>query len=411
MRWYFLLSLYFFILGNWLLSLTSLDEGRNADAIQNMLKSQDFLIPLYNCQYRFEKPPLLYWAGSLSSLLFGLNEFSLRLVSGLSAVFLGFLVYLIGKRSFDAEVGKRASLVFLSIPHLWIESRAFVPEMLLTLLMTAGLYLWLSERYTLGWLFVALAFLSKGPVGLFLPLGVYLLISRDTKVLRPIHILLFLALGGWWYLYMLHHFGQEYFHRFFLQENLQRFTGDISLHSAPWYFYILLVLLNTVFFLPSYYRLIKGFSRKHLPLLLWALLVIGFFSLSANKLHHYILFAYVPLSVLIASQASINYIKRVLTLCALLMVVLLVGVHLFEKSRFVPKAYPLLSSWQGGVYFYNTENSALVFYSKRCIQKTDRIPSGEVLLVVKGKDSLNGCKVILEGREFEGVYTLQRCGM
>ncbi|RME67987.1 MAG: glycosyltransferase family 39 protein, partial [Nitrospirae bacterium] len=50
-------SLVFFVMGNWALSVTSVDEGRNLDATLRMVETGDFIVPYYNCQERFEKPP------------------------------------------------------------------------------------------------------------------------------------------------------------------------------------------------------------------------------------------------------------------------------------------------------------------------------------------------------------------
>lgn len=100
---WFSFGLFFFIFGNWFLGLTSLDEGRNASAVLNMLSSKDFLVPYYNCQVRFEKPLVLYYFGLVFAKPFGLNEFSLRLVSGLSAFGAGIFTYLMAKLFFDRE--------------------------------------------------------------------------------------------------------------------------------------------------------------------------------------------------------------------------------------------------------------------------------------------------------------------
>ena len=127
-----ILSFLYLLLGNWILSFTSLDEGRNMSAIQHMLKSKDFILPMYNCQPRFEKPPMLYWLVSISSFLFGLNEFSARLVSGLSAIGVAVLTYLLAKDFYSRDIAIRSALILLTFPHLWIESRAVVPEMLNT---------------------------------------------------------------------------------------------------------------------------------------------------------------------------------------------------------------------------------------------------------------------------------------
>jgi 4-amino-4-deoxy-L-arabinose transferase-like glycosyltransferase len=168
---WFLFGLFFFIFGNWFLGLTSLDEGRNASVVLNMLSSKDLLVPYYNCQVRFEKPPMLYYFGLVFAKLFGLNEFSLRLVSGLSAFGVGIFTYLMAKLFFNRETALKSFLVLATLPHMWVESRAFVPEMLLTFFMLGGLYFFLTNRTTLGWLFLAFAFLTKGPVGIFFTSG------------------------------------------------------------------------------------------------------------------------------------------------------------------------------------------------------------------------------------------------
>jgi len=84
------LSFYFLILFNWSIDLTSSDEGKNGYVVLNMLKTKNFLVPYYNCEPRLEKPPLLYWCGVIGSFILGINEFSLRLVSGLSALGINF---------------------------------------------------------------------------------------------------------------------------------------------------------------------------------------------------------------------------------------------------------------------------------------------------------------------------------
>jgi len=76
-----------------------------------MLKSKDFILPMYNCQPRFEKPPMLYWLVSISSFLFGLNEFSARLVSGLSAIGVAVLTYLLAKDFYSRDIAIRSALI------------------------------------------------------------------------------------------------------------------------------------------------------------------------------------------------------------------------------------------------------------------------------------------------------------
>ncbi len=409
--WAFFLSFYFFIFGSWVFSFTSLDEGRNASAILNMLKSHNFLVPYYNCQPRFEKPPMLYWVVVLFSGLLGFNELIARMVSGLSALGTAIMTYLIAKRYMDEETAKKSFLILLTLPHLWIESRALTPEMLNTFFMMVSLYLFLSERILLGWLFLSMAFLTKGPVGVFLTLLVYLIWRKDLKVFSWRGLAIFLAVGGSWYFYMFYKFGYDYFFRFFVYENVMRYTGQRLTHPSPFYYYLLVVFATTIFYIPMYLKVIKNFKRELLPYLTWFLAVIVFFSLAKNKLHHYILFAYPPMSVILASTIEERYIKKVLLLSAGVLLVMLLALGFYERLRFTPKAYPFLESQEAPAYFYKSEDSALVFYSKRCIPNEENTQKLSGLVITKEKytKELPQCSLLTEGIEFDGRYVLLRC--
>lgn len=398
-------------MGNWILSFTSLDEGRNMSAVQNMLRSLDFISPQYNCQPRFEKPPMLYWFVSLSSYVFGFNEFSARLVSGISALGLASLTYLIARDFFSKEIALKSALIFISFPHIWIEARAVVPEMLNTFFSMAGLYLFLKGRFLLGWLAFAFAFLTKGPVGVVLATGTYLLWKRKLDFLKPQGLFVFLTVGFSWYLLMLFHHGYEYFYRFFIYENLMRYTGHRSTHPAPFYYYLPVLALGTFWYLPLYPKLIRGFKREWIPLLLWFLSVFVFFSLASNKLHHYILLSYPPLAILLAYVCSGGYMKRVLILSVPTLLLVLALLQAYEGKRFTPKASPIVRDYKGNVYFYKAEDSALVFYSGRCIDKLIDPNEAKGLVITKEKHQKEFalCQRVVKGREFDGVYLLLAC--
>ncbi|MFN3263625.1 MAG: ArnT family glycosyltransferase [Aquificaceae bacterium] len=411
MRHVLILSLVFFIVGNWILSFTSIDEGRNADAVQNMLKSGDLLSPMYNCQPRFEKPPMLYWMAILSSYLFGLNEFSARLVSGLSAIGVVFLTYRIALEFFSRDIALKSALILATFPHMWLESRAFVPEMLNTFFAMQGLYAFLKRRFTLGWIALALAFLTKGPVGVVLALGIYFLWRRSFNFLSPVGVAIFLLLGSSWYVFMVAQHGYEYFYRFFVYENFMRYTGQRSTHPAPFYYYLVVIAVATLWYIPLYPKLIKSFRRDWIPLLLWFSFVLVFFSLARNKLHHYILLSYPPLAIMLAHVVSERYMKVITGLSLVALLLLMPPLYLYERERFAPKAYPVLKSYHGLLHFYRAEDSALVFYSGKCIKGLEEPLQARGMVITREKymDELSQCRPVLKGREFDGVYVLLMC--
>ncbi len=405
------LSFFYLLWGNWILSFTSLDEGRNMSAILHMLKSGDFIRPMYNCQPRFEKPPMLYWSVALLSQILGINEFSARLISGLSAFGIAVLIYLLARDFYSKEIALRASIIFLTFPHVWIEARAVVPEMLNTFFTFLGLYAFLKERFTWGWVSLSFAFLTKGPVGVVLAVGVYLIWRRRLDFLRVKGLILFSLLGFSWYLVMFFQYGYEYFYRFFIYENVMRYTGHRSTHPAPFYYYPLVIAVGSLWYLPLYTRLVKGFKREWLPLVFWFIFVLVFFSLAKNKLHHYILFAYPPLAILLAHVVRERYMKIAVWISLLSLIALTMLLYLYQQERFVPKAWTTIRTYQGPVYFYKAEDSALIYYSGRCIKNLEDPSLAKGLLITKEKytQELANCRVILRGREFDGDYVLLKC--
>ncbi len=428
----FLFSFVFFILGNWFFSLTSPDEGKNAFPVLHMLQTKNFLIPYYNCQPRFEKPPMLYWLGVVTSSIFGLNEFSLRIISGISATGILFFTYLIAKKYFSEKKALISALILVTIPHIWVEARAFTPEMLLNFFSVGAVYLFLSEKIIWGWIFLALAVLTKGPVGFILPLIVVLgfkICEKDLKLSKLFNIkgiLLFLLISTSWYLYMLIYFGYAYFYKFFLYENIYRYFGQKSIHSYPFYYYFIVLLLATFFYIPTYVKLvfkikqnlnnfINNYSKILLhplfPFVFWFVFVFIFYTLAKNKLHHYILFCYPPLAVILANYLSEKYFKTVLIFSCFLLIFSLISFCSYEKKRFVYKVKPFIINPSRSIKFYNTEISCLTFYAKRCIFKyKDKEPMPDLIITKKKfEKNFSNCKKLIEASEFGRSYILLQC--
>ena len=414
-----ILSFYFLISLNWAISITSPDEGRNAHVVLNMIKTKDFLVPYYNCHYRFEKPPMLYWLSVITSLFFGINEFSLRLVSGLSAVGIAVFLYLISRIFFEEALAWKALLIFLTLPHVWIEARSFTPEMLLNFFSIGGIYFFLREKPIIGWIFLGLAVLTKGPVGIILPFTVILffrIFQKRFKIFDPLGIGLFLIIGTSWYLIMVYKFGFYYFYEFFLLENIFRYTGEKKFHPYPFYYYLIILLIVTFFYIPIYYKIFL--KRKHLfisplkPFLFWFLFVIIFYSISVNKLHHYILFAYPPLCVILAYFTTEKYLKTVLISSALFFLSLFLLVYFYyEKERFTNKAKDFLKIYRTDIYFYKCNLSSLVFYLETCIPNLENPKDFKkgFIITKKYKPNFNNCLKIIEAKEFNEDYILLYC--
>jgi len=374
----------FFLLGNWIMSITSVDEGRNLDAALKMLETGNYIVPYYNCQERFEKPPMLYYVTAMSFKVFGVNEFSARLPSGLAAIGVAIMTYLFALEFLDRHRALYASIVYTLLIHNWIEARAAVPEMLLTFFMCLALWLLVKRRYTLGWIAIALAFLTKGPVGVVLPVGVYLLWRKDLKAFQLKGIVLFIIIGGSWYALMIAKYGYQYFYKFFIYENIMRYTGQRRTHPFPLYYYPMVIGASYVLFLPRLYWIVKNWQSNLRALLWWFLFVLVFFSLAKNRLHHYILFLYPPLAIITASSLSRKYLKVTAAIAILVLSVMLYMSFQYEQERFVPRAVQFLREHDvKRLFFYRYDDAAVVFYTRRCIETIKdkkSLKSGDVVM-------------------------------
>src|ERR1051326_2044244 len=76
--------LFFFRLGSY--PLSNPDEGRYGEVPREMLATGDFVTPRLNGVNYFEKPPLVYWLTAGAEKIFGLNEWSVRAIPALFAI-------------------------------------------------------------------------------------------------------------------------------------------------------------------------------------------------------------------------------------------------------------------------------------------------------------------------------------
>ncbi len=154
------------------------NEGLYAEIPREMLASHDWrhwVIPHLNGLPYMEKPPLLYWLTALSFSLFGISEWSARLVPAISSlVCVGFILRF-GRAVERPQTGRLAALMFVSGVGVAVMSRTLMFDMLLTACLTAALtyaYCFGQQkqksvlRRAYAWL--ALALLAKGFVALLL---------------------------------------------------------------------------------------------------------------------------------------------------------------------------------------------------------------------------------------------------
>jgi 4-amino-4-deoxy-L-arabinose transferase-like glycosyltransferase len=298
------------------------DEPRYARVAVEMHRSGSYLVPTLQGQPWLEKPPLYYWLAGTAFLLLGETETAARLPSVLAALLLVASTIFFGTRLHDRETGLHAGFVAATAPLTFAYGRAAAMDMLLAATVTCAVglvalrLLGLAGRLAIptAWVFMALATLAKGPLGLLLPgliVAGYIVASREWRhartVLSPAGIALFLLVAGPWYLLMGRHEGRAFVDVFLLNHNLQRFTSTIHRHPGPILYYVP-VLVAGIFpwsglALAGFGTLKPKMSRGDLFILLWLVLPFLFFSAAGSKLPGYILPGLPPLALITGRAA------------------------------------------------------------------------------------------------------------
>jgi 4-amino-4-deoxy-L-arabinose transferase-like glycosyltransferase len=296
------------------------DEGRYAEIAREMLLLQDWLIPHLNLLPYLEKPPLVYWLTSLSLAAFGENEWAARLPSALAALAGLYLAYGLGRALWGERQGFWGALVLATCGGYLILARLLTLDMVFSFFLNLGIalgYLALSRErprlWPLAYLALALAVLVKGPVALVLTGLIWglaaLLRGRQglLALIRPRSWVLLGAVVLPWFVAVAWRFPE--FPRFFLWEHhVERYVSGVSYHAAPrWYFGPVLVAL----LLPWSGIVPWALGRRAAPvqgdrlfLMIWAGVVLVFFSLSRGKLVPYILPALLPLALLVGEALA-----------------------------------------------------------------------------------------------------------
>ncbi len=327
----FLLSGLLFFIGLGSMGLTDRDEGRNAEAGREMFASGDLVTPTFNGELRVAKPVFVYWLMTASYHVFGVNEFAARFPSALFGVALIVMHYLFLSRLRGPTVGLYGALMLLLNIEILALGRMAITDSVLIFFTTLSLYsFWLglhqpgSGRHWIWGFYVgmALATLTKGPVGFAVPLItvlLYLLATRRWQLFwdrgGPLPgTLLFVILAGPWYTAMLLIHGDAYSTEAKVH-TVGRFLAPMEGHGVGWWFYVPVLLLGFYpwsSFLPSgLYRAYicwRAFrteqSQSPTPsaartadhpydelvwyMGIWNIGVFIFFSISSTRLPHYI---------------------------------------------------------------------------------------------------------------------------
>ena len=326
---------FFWGLGNF--SLIDETEPLFAEASRQMYITGDWITPYFNGETRFDKPALIYWCQAIAYTIFGVNEWAVRLPSAIAALgVVGLAFYTLhwqqaqrdGLQGVDRPsrrwltAGLGAAVIALN-PEMIAWGRVGVSDMLLTGSMCSAMLSFFhgysqpaESNFKARWYFafyvlIGLAILTKGPVGIVLPGFIIFLflvyLGNFWQVVKEIHLIrgLFViaAVSVPWYALVTWENGWNFIDSFFGLHNVERFTDVVNGHSAPWYFYFIVVAVGFApyaVYLPAAMIRLKFWQRKAwvstersqqlgLFAFWWFIGVFSFFTIAVTKLPSYVL--------------------------------------------------------------------------------------------------------------------------
>ena len=330
------------------------DEGRYAEIPREMLVSGDWTTPRLNDLKYFEKPPLQYWATAVAYEVFGEHQWTSRLWTALTGLAGILLTWFAGTRLFGREAGIYSAMLLGSSVLYAMMAHINTLDMGVTFFITLGLFsLLLGQKeeqvklrrnwMLLAWAALALAVLSKGLIGIVLPgtaLFLYSLFNRDIAIWKRMHwvsgLLLFLVIAVPWFVLVIKA-NPEFFQRFFIYEHFTRFATKQLNRYQPWYYFVPILLLGmlpwTVLMFDTLLRTwrgsvqqVKAFNPERF-LLVWAVFVYLFFSVSDSKLPSYLLPMFPSLALLMGKQIAAMNTRRMfwLTVPVFMVIAILLG--------------------------------------------------------------------------------------
>ena len=242
-------------------------DSTHAQAAQHIVSSGNW-VTLYVDGIRYlEKPPLPYWFAAIDYRIFGENVFATHLPMSLGVLACAILAWIWARRAYGDRAAFYAALAILTSIGVFLWTRFFIPESILTFFIALSLYCFLTGledrnpvRFYAAYASLAIAVLAKGliaPVFFFAAVVPYLAFTGEWRRWRQMRLfsgfLLFLLIAAPWHILCAlqnpdhgnphgniptpgHVHGFLYF--YFINEHFLRFLGLRYPHDynkQPWF--------------------------------------------------------------------------------------------------------------------------------------------------------------------------------
>ena len=300
------------------------DEPRFGEVAKEMRARGDYVVLSLNDHLYTEKPPLFFWAiNGFAALRGGVDEWAARLPSALAGTLSLLAIFALGAALFDRRTGFLGAIVFATSVQILERARWASIDMTLTLFVLAAIaLLWRAASAEtrsfvparLAWLAMGLATLSKGPVGLALPILVVvpaLVLAGETRALKRLFpasgIIIYMAVTLAWFAPFAARIGPDQAFRILTRQTVTRYV-DAWNGRQPFWFYVWrfpvgffpwsILLPWAVVAAVLEYR--EPERRNGRFLLLWVAVILLFFSCSTGKRGVYIMPLYPAAALLVA---------------------------------------------------------------------------------------------------------------
>ena len=313
-------ALYFLELGN--APFFDKQEPREALVVWEINHSGNWILPMRNGNEIPSKPPLYHWLAALASQAVNeLDEFTVRFPSAFFGTAGVLLTYFAGASLWGRSAGLVSAMV-LATSFEWRQAaKAARVDMTLAFVMLCA-FLYFAYLYRSGGgrmkslvlgIFLGLAALAKGPLGVVVPGFAYLMflwLRRDLAFVKKLHPFVLLGtcavVAGSWYALALWQGGKDFLN-VVIKENFSTVVGGEAGHPHPFFWYIPFFFQNaapwSLFLVPVAVWLYR--SRRQLDqegllyFVVWFSAGLVFFSVFKQKRSVYILPLYPAFALLV----------------------------------------------------------------------------------------------------------------
>ncbi|MEP0132724.1 MAG: glycosyltransferase family 39 protein [Eudoraea sp.] len=204
--WFFLLLIILAYLAGMFVTLFEYDSAQFAVMAMRMVQENDFINLFKGPEEYLDKPHMHYWLAALSFKIFGLYDWAYR-IPGILATLLGaYSCFGLGRLLYNREVGKIASLIFMTAQTIMLSNIDVRTDAVLTGF--TAFAIWQLATYIeknslkhllLGAFGAGIAFSTKGQIALLvigLPILCHLGYNNKWKLLFSWKVLVALAVFG-----------------------------------------------------------------------------------------------------------------------------------------------------------------------------------------------------------------------